>query len=155
MEPRVIPIPCDATSAARFLATVPTFARFGRILDPELYTALPNDWFVGLADIVDSTRAIEAGNYKKVNMAGAAVIAAVANVLGRAPFPFVFGGDGSSFALPSDKAATARCALARTATFVAEAYGLELRIAEVPVAAIRAAGFDIRVANFAASPDLN
>jgi Protein of unknown function (DUF3095) len=53
------------------------------------------------------------------------------------------------------RAATARQALACTAAFVVEVYGLELRVAEVPVAAIRAAGFDIRIARFAASPDLN
>ena len=67
----------------------------------------------------------------------------------------MFGGDGASFALPSDRAAAARQALACTAAFVVEVYGLELRVAEVPVAAIRAAGFDIRVARFAASRDLN
>ena len=144
----------DGSSVDRFLATVPIFALFGQILDPELYAALPDDWVVGIADVVSSTRAIEAGHYKKVNMAGAAVIAAVSNALGNAPYPFVFGGDGASFALPSDSAAAARQALACTAAFVAEVYGLELRVAEVPVAAIRAAGFDIRVARFAASPDL-
>lgn len=143
------------TGPDRFLATLPSFARFTRILTPEVYTALPDDWFVGIADIVDSTRAIEVGGYKKVNMAAAAVITAVSNAIGRAPFPFVFGGDGASFALPYHKAPAACSALARSATFVAEVYGLELRVAEVPIAAIRAAGFDIRVATFAASPDLN
>ena len=138
-----------------FLATVPRVAHFGDILDPKLYAALPDDWIVGLSDVVGSTRAIEAGQYKKVNMAGAAVIAAVSNLLGNAPYPFVFGGDGASFALSSAMAAGAREVLACTAAFVAEVYGLELRIALVPVAAIRAAGFDIRVARFAASPDLD
>ena len=152
----VISVPMtDGSSVDRFLATVPSFARFGQILDPQLYAALPDDWVVGLADVVSSTQAIEAGHYKNVNMAGAAVIAAVSNALGNAPYPFVFGGDGASFALPSDRAAAARQALACTAAFVVEVYGLELRVAEVPVAAIRAAGFDIRVARFAASPDLN
>jgi len=145
----------DSPSEDRFLATVPRFARFGQILDPKLYAALPEDWVVGLSDVVNSTRAIEAGQYKTVNMAGAAVIAAMSNALGNVPYPFVFGGDGASFALPSNRAAIAREALACTAAFVAEIYGLELRVAEVPVAAIRAAGFDIRVARFAASPDLN
>jgi len=143
----VISVPMtDGSSVDRFLATVPSFARFGQILDPQLYAALPDDWVVGLADVVSSTQAIEAGHYKNVNMAGAAVIAAVSNALGNAPYPFVFGGDGASFALPSDRAAAARQALACTAAFVVEVYGLELRVAEVPVAAIRAAGFDIRVA---------
>ncbi|MBV8889199.1 MAG: DUF3095 domain-containing protein [Alphaproteobacteria bacterium] len=145
----------NGSNAGRFFATVPRCTRFGQILDPELYTALPDDWIVGITDVVSSTQAIEAGAYKKVNMAGAAVIAAVSNALGNEPYPFVFGGDGASFALPRERAAAAREALARTATFVAEVYGLELRIAALPVAAVRAAGFDIRVARFAASPDLD
>ncbi len=145
----------DGSSAERFLATVPRFGHFGQILDPQLYAALPDGWIVGLSDVVSSTRAIEDGQYKKVNMAGAAVIAAMSNALGNTPYPFVFGGDGASFALPPDKASAARETLACTAAFVAEVYGLGLRAALVPVAAIRSAGFDIRVARFAASPDLD
>ena len=141
----VISVPDDGRLERRPLSrNGPDFARFGQILDPQLYAALPDDWVVGLADVVSSTQAIEAGHYKNVNMAGAAVIAAVSNALGNAPYPFVFGGDGASFALPSDRAAAARQAIACTAAFVVEVYGLELRVAEVPVAAIRAAGFDIR-----------
>ena len=49
---------------------------------------------VGVADIVESTRAIANQRYKAVNMAGAAVIAAVTNALDGREFPFVFGGDG-------------------------------------------------------------
>src|SRR5271156_1814969 len=55
----------DGSSGDRFLATVPIFALFGQILDPELYAALPDDWVVGIADVVSSTQAIEAGHYKR------------------------------------------------------------------------------------------
>ena len=42
-------------------------------------------------------------------MAGAAVIAAVTNALDGREFPFVFGGDGASFAVsPGDSSAPAR-----------------------------------------------
>jgi hypothetical protein len=46
----------DGSSADRFLATVPSFVRFGQILDPQLYAALPDDWVVGLADVAISRR---------------------------------------------------------------------------------------------------
>jgi hypothetical protein len=127
----------DGSSVDRFLATVPSFARFGQILDPQLYAALPDDWVVGLADVVSSTQAIEAGHYKNVNMAGAAVIAAVSNALGNAPYPFVFGGDGASFALPSDRAAAARQALACTAAFVVEVHIVPQRYVAPPPSPIR------------------
>jgi hypothetical protein len=95
----------------RFYDGVPVFDRFADIADPSRYQPLPDDWMLGLADVVQSTQAIRENRYKTVNMAGAAVIAAVANALGNRDFPFVFGGDGASFAvLPADIAA-ARAAL--------------------------------------------
>ena len=127
---------------------------FGALADPQVYVGLPDDWIVGLSDVVDSTTAIEAGRYKAVNMAGAAVISAVANALGRLDFPFSFGGDGASFAVPPEDAGRARDALAATVAWVGSELGLELRGATLPVASIRAAGQDIRVARFAVSPDL-
>ena len=129
----------------------PVLSRFEDIADQSVYVPVPDDWVVGVADVVNSTGAIAAGRYKTVNMAGAAVIAAVSNALGQARFPFIFGGDGSAFAVPPDAAAAAQQALASTATFVAEEYDLDLRVAVVPVASIRAAGFDVRIAEFAAS----
>ncbi|MDB5590064.1 DUF3095 domain-containing protein [Enterovirga sp.] len=135
-----------------FLAEVPTFASFAQIADTSLYRPVPQDWTIGLADVVQSTTAIEAGRYKAVNMAGAAVISAVSNALGHGRFPFVFGGDGASFAVPPGWAEAAERALAATATFVREEMALELRIAAVPVAAIRAAGRDLTLARFQVSP---
>ena len=144
----------DRTGADAFLNAVPTFASFAQIADPSAYGPLPDDWVLGLADVVASSRAIEAGRYKAVNMAGAAVISAVSNALGHGDFPFVFGGDGASFAVPPGDAATARAALAATATFAQEELGLDLRVACVPVREIREAGLDVRVARFAASPQV-
>lgn len=45
-------------------------------------------------DIRGSTRAIEEGRYKQVNMVGAAVITAVLNACAGYEIPFVVGGDG-------------------------------------------------------------
>jgi hypothetical protein len=142
------------TGNADFYASVPVFEGFGRIMEPGLYRPLPDDWVLGLSDVVGSTQAIEDGRYKAVNMAGAAVIAAVQNALGRRELPFVFGGDGASLAVAPADAETTRAALAATATWVKEEIGLELRVAMVPVAAARKAGRDVRVARFAASPDV-
>ena len=69
---------------------------------------------VGVADVQQSTKAIRENRYKAVNMAGAAVIASVANVLKGRDFPFVLGGDGATFAVPAADTALARQALAET-----------------------------------------
>lgn len=141
--------------AAGFSYTeLPCVAGFGELVDPAAYASLPDDWVIGLADVVTSTAAIEAGRYKAVNTAGAAVISAVANALGTLDFPFVFGGDGASFAVGPDQAPAARDALAATVSWVGNELGLHLRGALVSVADVRAAGHDVRVARFAASPDV-
>jgi hypothetical protein len=85
-----------------FYGGIPVFRGFSSVMDPALYSALPDDWTIGIADIVESTRAIAQARYKAVNMAGASVIAAVANALEGREFPFVFGGDGASFAVAPD-----------------------------------------------------
>src|SRR4051794_17938523 len=138
-----------------FYSSIPVFRGFASLMDPTLYSPLPDDWIVGVADIVESTKAIAEARYKAVNMAGAAVIAAVTNALDGREFPFVFGGDGASFAVSPDDLERARDALAATATWVKDDLNLVMRIALVPVAAVRAQGRDVRVARFGPSPNLS
>ena len=142
-----------ATGNSRCLYT-PIFNDFTRLTDPALYTPLPDGWVLGISDIVQSTAAIAAGRYKVVNTAAAAVIAAVANALGGHDFPFVFGGDGANFALPPEHAELARAALASVAAWVRDELELQMRVALVPIEAVRANGFDVRIARFAPSPDV-
>src|SRR5215210_9174301 len=107
--------------------SIPVFRRFARLMDPKLYSPLPDDWSIGIADIVESTKAIAQARYKAVNMAGAAAIAAVTNALEGREFPFVFGGDGASFAVSPDDLERAREALAATAIWVEESLNLAMR----------------------------
>jgi len=137
-----------------FYPNIPVFYDFGQLMDPAHYAPLPNDWIIGVADIIDSTRAIAEQRYKTVNMAGAAVIAAITNALEGREFPFVFGGDGASFAISPDDLDRARDALAATATWVKADLDLSMRVALVPVADIRAQGLDVRVARFAPSKNV-
>src|SRR6202167_5248842 len=138
-----------------FYGGIPVFRGFASLMDPALYSPLPDDWSIGVAGIVESTRAIAEARYKAVNMAGASVIAAATKVLEGREFPFVFGGDGASFAVSPDDLERAREALAATATWVKESLDLAMRVALVPVAAIRAQGLDVRVARFGPSPNLS
>ena len=138
-----------------FYGSIAVFRGFASLMDPALYSPLPDDWSVGVADIVESTRAIAEARYKAVNVAGAAIIASVANALEGREFPFVFGGDGASFAVSPDDLERAREALAATATWVKEDLDLVMRVALVPVAAVRAQGLDVRVARFGPSANLS
>jgi len=144
-----------STPGDPFYSGIPVFRGFGRLMDPKLYSPLPDDWSIGVADIVESTKAIAEAHYKAVNMAGASVIAAVANALEGREFPFVFGGDGASFAVSPDDLDRSREALAASAIWVEESLNLVMRVAMVPVAAVRAQGLDVRVARFGPSPNLS
>jgi hypothetical protein len=141
--------------SADFYAYLPVFRDFTHVADESCFQPLPGDWVVGVADVMGSTKAIRENRYKAVNMAGAAVIASVANALKNRDFPFVFGGDGASFAVPAADAPLARQALAETATWVKEDLDLTLRIGMVSVANIRAHGPDVRVARYVPSSNIS
>lgn len=143
-------------TGVEFYADLPLLDRFSRLADESAYAPAPGDWVVGLCDIVRSTEAIEAGRYKVVNTAAASVIAAVANALPQdLDFPFVFAGDGASFALPARYADLAREVLAATAAWVRDDLALDMRVAMVTVAEVRRHGRDLRIARFAPSPDVS
>lgn len=146
----------DASLARdNFYASLPAFNDFTQVTDDARFGPLPDGWMVGVADVVQSTKAIAEHRYKAVNMAGAAVIVAITNALKGRDFPFVFGGDGASFAVSAADAEPARQALAETATWVKEDLDLTLRIGMVSVADIRAQEHDVRVARYAPSPSVS
>ncbi|KQO82142.1 DUF3095 domain-containing protein [Rhizobium sp. Leaf262] len=142
-------------SDEEFLKSLPVFLHFEDVADPMLYRALPDGWALALADIIDSTGAIETGRYKAVNMAGAGVISGLLNALQRHDLPFIFGGDGAAVAIAPSQIDAARDALAKVQTWVSDDIGLMLRAAIVPLSAIRDEGFDVRVARFQASDDVS
>ena len=134
---------------------IPVFRGFGSLMDPALYSPLPDDWTIGIADVLGSTRAIAERRYKAVNMAGASAIAAITNALEGREYRFVFGGDGASFAVSPQDLERARDALAATAAWVRDDLDLVMRVALVPVSSVRAQGLDVRVARFAPSPNIS
>ena len=144
-----------AAATADFYGALPIAQDFDAAVDMGRYAPLPDDWRLGLADVVTSTEALQAGRYKAVNTAGAAVISAVSNALGTLAFPFVFTGDGASFAVGPAEAGRAEAALGATVGWVGSELGLTLRGAMVEVRRLRAAGADLRIARVAASPDVD
>jgi Protein of unknown function (DUF3095) len=139
----------EVEMASDFYETMPIFDNFAQAVKPENYRPLPDDWIVGFSDVVGSTQAVADGRYKAVNMVGAGVIAAIVNALNRRAFPFVFGGDGASFAVSGADAPAVTEALAAMAIFAREQFQFDLRMATIPASEIRAAGRDIRVARYA------
>ena len=120
-------------------------------LRPHVRVPVPRDWLVVLTDVVDSTTAIEEDRYKEVNVAGGLAVMAIANLHGHLDFPFVFGGDGIIALVPPKLRAAVHDVLADTRDRVRDFFGLELRVALVPVADLYAAGEVFRVARYRVS----
>lgn len=124
----------------------PVVADFAQALEPANYVSVPSDWLIAVADVVGSTSAISAGRYKDVNLAGAATIAGLQNASPGSELPFAFGGDGGIVLVPPDLHGIATSALKGVQRIVRNTLSLDTRCALVPVAAIRADGFDVRLA---------
>lgn len=133
---------------------IPQLSDFAQVTDPAYYQPVPDDWWIGISDVVDSTAAVRSGKYKAVNLAGAGTISAVANELGGDLSLFIFGGDGARFVVPPENAERAAKALSRVATWARRDLDLELRVATMPVADVRVAGNDVRAAFWRASDDV-
>lgn len=131
--------------------TIPVLDRFADVTDASQYAPLPDDWCLGLSDVVDSTTAIEQGRYRAVNFAGAGTISAVSNALGGHLPLFAFGGDGARFAVAPEQARTASRALSSVASWSERELNLDLRVGMIDVASVRSAGFDVRAAFWQAS----
>jgi len=134
-----------------FYAGLPVFTDFRDVGRPQNFRLLPEDWHVVMSDVRNSTIAIQSGSYKNVNTLGAATITAVLNAAGDTEIPFVFEGDGSVLCVPPELLDDARAALLRTQELAHRSFGLDLRIATVPVAHIRDAGATILVARYQVS----
>jgi hypothetical protein len=136
----------DAPGSVDFYAGLPVLPDFSGVTDPRNYAPLPADWHVASCDVRNSTLAVQAGNYKHVNTVGASAVTAMLNAAGDIDIPFIFEGDGSAFCVPPQLLEDAKAALVKTQEMAQSSFGLELRVATIPVARIRETGLDIQVA---------
>lgn len=135
----------SSKSTDNFFADLEPFSKFREFSDLAQYSAFPDDWTLLATDIVDSTGGIERGDYKTINMVGAASIKCVLNVSCDVALPFVFGGDGGLIAVPPSLAEGSIKEVARLQAVSRDTFGYELRAAAIPVHALRSFGADISV----------
>ncbi len=141
----------NADTDLSFYDSLPRYTDFADMSVAGNYSPLPDDWWIGTSDVIGSTEAVRNGNYKTVNMVGAAVISAQINTHSGVSFPYIFGGDGASFAVPASWKDRASHALAAVKLWAHEEFEMDLRVGMVPMSKIRSAGFDVKVTRFQAS----
>ena len=138
----------SAYDTNNFYRDIESFTQFSRVTDTKQHTDVPDDWDIIITDVIGSTAAIKAGRYKDVNLVGAACIAAITNVDKSIAIPFVFGGDGATFATPSHMRDKMKTALAGARAMAKTSFGLELRVGVVPVREVKELGQWVRVGKY-------
>ncbi len=136
-----------------FFADLPAVKNFGDLFDPAAFVALPQDWLLVITDVQGSTAAIQAGQYRAVNLVGAASIIAMTNIAGGLALPYVFGGDGATLAIPPELWPKAEQALHGVVAMAQREYGLKLRVGKVAIAELEEAGQPVRVARYCLAGD--
>lgn len=144
-----------ASDTSGFYRALPSLPGFEAAIDSARHAELPDDWWVVIADVVGSTEAIARGAYKDVNTVGVACIAALANIDRAVELPYVFGGDGATFAVPEVLRERAMVALRGTQRLAKAAFGLRLRVGLVPVAALRSEQAWVRLARVRVSDNID
>jgi hypothetical protein len=134
-----------------FYAKIKAFYGSSGISDHSNFCEVPEDWYVIVADVKGSTLAIREGRYKEVNLVGASAIAAVLNLFRPMEIPYVFGGDGATFVVPSLHVADCMAVLGSVQKMSMREFQLVLRIGAVCVADVIREGVEISIAKQALS----
>ncbi len=128
-----------------FYSKLESFGQFEEFTRKEIYHALPEDWVVVVTDIRNSTKAIDDGLYKEVNLIGAASITQAMLSLDSQNIPFVFGGDGASLCIHQKDSDAVAKQLGKLQVLSQQNFGLELRVAIISIRDIRRCNFDVLV----------
>lgn len=100
------------------------------------YKSMPDDWYVVITDVKNSTNAISNGKYKEVNMVGALSIISILNIDKTLDLPFVFGGDGAFVLIPKIIYEEAKQILLGVQKISKETYSLDLRVGIICISKI-------------------
>lgn len=135
-------------STENFYSELTPLDNFIDIANFENFVNAPQDWQIIITDIVNSTKAIEAGRYKEINLLGACSIASVLDIAANIEIPFIFGGDGASLLIPPSLLSAAKQALLYTRFFAKQKFNIDLRMGIVPIDVVIKANYQVKVAKF-------
>jgi hypothetical protein len=137
---------------SHFYRNLVPFEDFGEVTDAQHFERVPDDWYLVVTDIQNSTRAIRNNKYREVNLIGASAIALAEDVIGTLEFPFSFGGDGATLVLPPDELRELRPRLCGLRALAERRFDLDLRVGAVPVEVVNGSGVKLEVARYQVTP---
>ncbi len=140
------------TASIEYFLNLKSFQDFSQVGQNLIYQDWPTGWSLVLTDIRGSTKAIQEGRYKQVNLIGAASIAAYVKCAGTQEVPFVFGGDGATLLVPNSMRADLIEELKSLKNLAAVQFSLDLRVGFVDVDELKSMGQPLKVAKYELSP---
>ncbi|MGK0296812.1 MAG: hypothetical protein ACI9XC_000405 [Gammaproteobacteria bacterium] len=129
-----------------FYSNFPVLDDFNMVCNMSNYEVLPDNWYIVVADISNSTIAIKSGRYKAVNMIRVSVISSILNISKPYELPYIFGGDGASLCIPETLVSKTKVALIATKHMALNEFNLDLRVGIISVSQVRDAGMQVLVA---------
>ncbi len=105
------------------------------VADKSLFSEVPENWHVLVADIKNSTLAIKNGKHNEVNLVATGSIIAVLNILysENINVPFFFGGDGATILVPSKFLERSISALEKHRKNTLKNFGFDLKVGHLSV----------------------
>ena len=108
------------------------------LTEEHLFFRVPENWYVVITDIRNSTIAIQQGLHETINLVATGSIVAILNIAYKADLtvPFFFGGDGATFIIPPSIFDASIHALLLHRKNIKTTFNLELRVGHISVAEI-------------------
>lgn len=118
------------------------------VFQPSHFCDLPSDWFIIIADVKNSTEAVQAGRHNDVNLVAAGSLIAGLNIAREqdVDVPFFFGGDGGVLLVPHAILKKVLAGLHAHKLNSARNFSLDMHIGSLPVKEIEQAGHFIKIA---------
>ncbi len=118
------------------------------IADGSMFSNLPADWHILVADIKNSTQAIQDGFHREVNLIATGSVIAILNISAEAGInvPFFFGGDGAVILVPPILLEEGISALNKHRINTLRNFKFELKIGQVSVEEIYKQNIELKIA---------
>ncbi|MEO6733100.1 MAG: DUF3095 domain-containing protein [Ferruginibacter sp.] len=123
------------------------------LTEEHLFYKIPDNWFVIITDVKNSTLAIQRGLHETVNLVATGSIVAVLNIAFKANLsvPFFFGGDGATFIIPPSILDATLHALLIHKENIRKNFDLSLRVGCVPVNDVYEKRHELNISKFRTS----
>ncbi len=117
------------------------------VLQPQYFFNVPDDWYIIIADIQNSTEAVASGRHNDVNLVAAGSLIAALNIAkqNNIEIPFFFSGDGGTLLAPEELVSSIMTGLLVHNENSIKNFGLYMHIGSVSIKNILSNGSTVKI----------